>query len=91
MSLIKSNVKYEDLTVGDRNALLIAARILSYGKDYSFRYTNPNTNEDEEVTVDLQNVKYREVDWSLFDNNNESSSSFATSYESGFAMFYCYL
>lgn len=71
MSLIKSNVKYEDLTVGDRNALLIAARILSYGKDYSFRYTNPNTNEDEEVTVDLQNVKYREVDWSLFDNKNE--------------------
>ena len=42
-SLIKTEVKYEDLTLGDRNALLIAARILAYGKDYNLKYANPNT------------------------------------------------
>jgi hypothetical protein len=71
VSLIKSPVKYEDLTLGDRNGLLIAARILAYGKDYSFSYKNPNTGEEEKVTVDLQEMKYKEVDWSLLANKNE--------------------
>jgi len=70
-SLIKSPINYEDLTLGDRNGLLIAARILAYGKDYSFKYTNPNTGEEEVVNADLQNLKYKEVDWSKFNNKNE--------------------
>jgi len=70
-SLIKSPIKYEDLTLGDRNGLLIAARILAYGKDYSFEYTNPTTGEKEKVSIDLQNLKYKELDWSLFGNKNE--------------------
>jgi hypothetical protein len=70
-SLIKSPINYEDLTLGDRNGLLIAARILSYGKDYSFSYKNPNTGEEEKVEIDLQNLKYKELDWSKFNNKNE--------------------
>ncbi len=70
-SLIKTPINYEDLTLGDRNGLLIAARILAYGKDYSFKYTNPNTGEEEKVEVDLQDLKYKELDWSKFDNKNE--------------------
>ncbi len=61
----------EVLNIGDRNGLLIAARILAYGKDYSFKYTNPNTNEEEIVHIDLQTLKYKELDWSLFSNKNE--------------------
>lgn len=70
-SLIKSPINYEDLSLGDRNGLLIAARILAYGKDYSFMYKNPNTGEEEKLTIDLQNLKYKEVDWDLFKNKNE--------------------
>lgn len=70
-SLIKSPINYDDLTLGDRNGLLIAARILAYGKDYSFMYRNPNTGEEEKVDIDLQNLKYKELDWSLFNNKNE--------------------
>lgn len=71
ISLIKSPIKYEELTLGDRNGLLMAARILAYGKDYTFTYKNPNTGEDEKVTVDLQSLKYKELDWSLFTNRNQ--------------------
>ena len=39
-SLIVTPVKYNDLLVGDKNAILIAARILGYGKDYTFEYNN---------------------------------------------------
>lgn len=70
-SLIKSPINYEDLTLGDRNALLISSRILAYGKDYSFTYKNPNTNEDEKITIDLQELKYKKVDFSKFNNINE--------------------
>ena len=37
-SLIISKVNYNDLVVGDQNAIMIAARILGYGKDYEFTY-----------------------------------------------------
>ena len=33
-SLIVSKVNYNDLIVGDKNAVMIAARVLGYGKDY---------------------------------------------------------
>lgn len=72
-SLIVTPISYEDLLLGDRNGLLISARILAYGKDYSFKYTNPNTGEVEDVMVDLQNLKYKTVDESLYANKNEFS------------------
>jgi hypothetical protein len=71
ISLIKSPINYRDLTLGDRNGLLIAARILAYGKDYTFTYKNPNTGEEEKVTIDLQQLKYKELDWKLLENSSE--------------------
>lgn len=70
-SLIKSPINYEDLVIGDRNGLLIAARILAYGKDYSFEFNNPTTGEKERVTIDLQTLKYKEIDWSKLTDKNE--------------------
>jgi hypothetical protein len=60
-SLIQTpGVKYEDLVVGDKNALLVAARILGYGKDYTFNYNG------EEQTIDLSAVENKPIDESLF-------------------------
>ena len=58
--IVTPNVKYEDLVVGDKNALLVAARILGYGKDYTFNYNG------EEQTVDLSAVENKPIDESLF-------------------------
>lgn len=69
-ALIKSPINYEDLTLGDRNAILISSRILAYGSEYSFKYPN-SIGEEEEVTVNLQNMKYKDVDFSDFNNKNE--------------------
>ena len=46
-SLIVSKINYNDIIVGDKNALLIAARVLGYGKDYEFSYGG------EVISVDL--------------------------------------
>lgn len=70
-SLIVSKINYDDLTIGDKNAILIAARILGYGKDYQIKASHPVTGEEETVTVDLAELKNKDVDYSLFNNNNE--------------------
>jgi len=70
-SLIVSKINYDDLTIGDKNAVLIAARVLGYGKDYQIKYPHPITGEDEIITVDLAEIKNKEVDYSLFNNANE--------------------
>jgi len=61
-SLIISPIDYNELLTGDKNAILIAARILGYGKDYSFKYRG------EEVTVDLTTIKDKELDETLVKN-----------------------
>ena len=42
-SLIVSKFDYNDLLIGDKNAILITSRILGYGQEYSFNFTNPNS------------------------------------------------
>ncbi len=54
-SLIITPIDYNDLVVGDKNATMIAARVLGYGKDYSF------TLDEEEQTVDLTEVNDKEL------------------------------
>ena len=55
-SLIISPIDYDDLILGDKNAVLVAARILGYGKDYSFKH------KGEIVTVDLTKCPLRYLD-----------------------------
>ena len=45
-SLITSKINYEDLLIGDKNAIMVAARVLSYGKDYEFEYNGIKQNID---------------------------------------------
>ena len=59
-SLIVSDVNYDDLVVGDKNAIFIAARILGYGRDYEFTY------KDEPVTIDLTELETQYIDDSSF-------------------------
>lgn len=63
-SLIVSNINYDELIVGDKNAIMIAARILGYGKDYSFNYAGT------EQTVDLTTLENKEIDESIYTRGN---------------------
>ena len=72
-SLIVSTINYDDLIIGDKNAILIAARVLGYGKDYMINYPHPQTGVEEEVTIDLTAIKERDIDYNIFKNINEFS------------------
>ncbi len=54
-SLIVTDFPYNELLIGDKNAIMVAARILSYGKDYDV------TIEGKEVTIDLTELKDKEI------------------------------
>ena len=73
-SLIVSDVQYDDLLIGDKNALLIAARVLGYGKDYDISYLG------EKFTVDLSKLENKKLDKSLFlKGRNEFTFNLPTS------------
>ncbi len=73
-ALIITKINYNDLIVGDKNAIMVAARVLGYGKDYSFTY------EGEDHTVDLSQLDSKEVNEKDFTKGkNEFSFTLPTS------------
>ena len=50
--IVDKKIKIADLLIGDKNALIIAARILAYGKRYDFFIYNED-GEQTTATVDL--------------------------------------
>lgn len=69
-SLIITPINYDELIEGDKEAILIAARILGYGKIYDFDYIDPITKNKVKGTIDLTEIKDKEIDESLFKNEN---------------------
>ena len=67
-SLIVSDINYNDLLIGDKNAIMVASRILGYGKDYKFSY------QGEEHTVDLSQLDNKEISKDLFIQGNNRFS-----------------
>ena len=64
-ALIVTPINYDELLVGDKNAVLIAARILGYGAEYSFKYIN-DRGQEVDTTVDLSKLNEKQIDESLF-------------------------
>ena len=64
-SLIITPITYDDLLIGDKNAVLIAARILGYGSEYAFKYTNER-GQEVDAKVDLSTLEEKPLDESLF-------------------------
>jgi len=56
-SLIVTPINYGDLLVGDKNAILIASRVLGYGKDYEFDYRGTKH------IVDLAELSFKDIDY----------------------------
>tara|TARA_R110001583_G_scaffold28857_7_gene101701 strand:- start:1145 stop:2011 length:867 start_codon:yes stop_codon:yes gene_type:complete len=64
-ALIVTPVDYNDLLLCDKNAIMVAARILGYGKDYPVKVASPSTGEQIDHVVDLTRLGDKQIDWSL--------------------------
>jgi len=58
-------IKYVDLVTGDKNAIMIAARVLGYGKDYEVEISDPTSEGiKQKETIDLTQFENNEYDGS---------------------------
>ena len=60
--IVDKSIKVDDLLVGDKNSVLIASRILAYGKEYEVEI------DGRKIEVDLTQLKDIELDESIVTN-----------------------
>lgn len=70
-SLIVSKINFKDILIGDKNAILIASRVLGYGQDYEFEVNGRtyqvdlSTLEDKELPTDIDYNKGNDFNFTL--------------------------
>lgn len=68
--VVEPGLDIGDIFVGDKNAILLATRILGYGKDYQVEVMDPFTGEPQKTVIDLAKVQIKDVDENLLSVNN---------------------
>lgn len=60
----------DDVIVGDKNAILIATRMLAYGSDYQVEMNDPFTGNKVQHVINLSELKSKEIDVNLLNREN---------------------
>ena len=68
--VVEEGLDIGDIFIGDKNAILLATRVLGYGKDYQVEVTDPFTGETQKETIDLSQIQIKEVDDSILSADN---------------------
>ena len=72
--IVTPGVNYNELLVGDKNAIMVAARVLGYGSEYTFTYN------DEQQSINLAEIEDKPMDESLIvDGKNDFAYTLPTS------------
>ena len=70
-SMIVSKIDYNELILGDKNAILVAARILGYGSDYQVQIKD-KYGKELEANIDLSSLENKPLDESLFEKGKNA-------------------
>ena len=65
--IVDKSIKIDDMLIGDKNAIMVSARILGYGKDYEFTYGG------KEHKIDLSKLEPEKID---FTKHTKGQNSF---------------
>jgi hypothetical protein len=68
--VVEPSVNPNDIFIGDKNAILMATRILGYGADYQVEITDPFTLEKQTVVIDLGKVQTKDIDDTVLNSKN---------------------
>ncbi len=68
--VVEPGLDIGDIFIGDKNAILLATRVLGYGADYQVEVTDPFTLEPQKVTIDLSKIQIKEIDTSILNSAN---------------------
>jgi len=59
--IVDKKVSYDSLLIGDKNSIMVASRILGYGKDYIVKVTCANCGTVNNTTVDLTQLDFKTI------------------------------
>jgi len=69
--ILTKGIKTDDLIIGDKNGIMVAARILAYGPEYPTEVINPNTNKAIQYTFNLAECEFKKIPDDIDGNNFE--------------------
>ena len=69
--ILTEGVKCDDLILGDKNAVMVAARILAYGPEYECEVTHPKTGQTITTSVNLADCPFKEIPEEVVSNTFE--------------------
>jgi hypothetical protein len=78
--IVDKDVNVDDILIGDKNAIMLAARILGYGPEYIVQITD-DYGDDNEVSVDLGKVQTKEIDLDKISPDNRYKFTTSTGVE----------
>jgi hypothetical protein len=69
--IIDKKIDLDDMILGDKNAVMVAARILAYGPEYTCKVANPNTDEVMSHTFNLAECPFTKLSNDITENKFE--------------------
>ena len=69
--ILTEGISSDDLVLGDKNGVMVAARILAYGPEYQAQVNDPKTGDLVDVTFDLTECPFKEIPEDLSENGYE--------------------
>ena len=73
--IVDKSINVDDILIGDKNAIMLATRILGYGSQYKIQIEG-ELGEKNEISVDLGKVQTKEIDFDKL--NRENKYTFTT-------------
>lgn len=70
--IVTPGVKLEDILIGDKNGIFLAARRLAYGDKYGAKITCPKCGVENQVEINLGDVKSKQFDFSKYPKGENS-------------------
>ena len=69
--IITEGVNPDDLLLGDKNAVMVAARILAYGPEYDAEIIHPDTGEKYQHQFDLSSCDFKDLENNIDYSTNQ--------------------
>jgi len=69
--VVEEGLDIGDIFIGDKNAILLATRVLGYGADYNVEVTDPFTGEQQKIVIDLSKVQTKDIDFDKLNKENK--------------------
>ena len=77
--VVEEGLDIGDIFIGDKNAILLATRVLGYGSQYDVEVTDPSTGEIQKVSIDLSKIQTKDIDFTKLKSDNRYEFELPTS------------